>query len=108
MTQPALASETEVRPETATLADCSPHEQLEQRYLAALNALVDDAAANQSFETLVDTLAWTLAKIMVGFGTTAVTGDALGRLGKYVCELTERREAQAEAEKAKKQGLRPH
>lgn len=50
----------------------------------------------------------TLARVMVGFGTTAVTGDVLRRLGKYVCELTERNNAQAEAEKAKKEGLRPH
>jgi len=108
MTDVALVHETEVRPESAPLADCSPEEQLEQRYVAALNALVDDAAERQSFETLVDVLAWTLARVMVGFGTTAVTGDVLRRLGKYVCELTERNNAQAEAEKAKKEGLRPH
>jgi len=82
--------------------------QPEQRYVAALDALVDDACERQSFETLVDVLAQTLARIIVAFGTTAVTGDVLRRLGKYVWELTERKEAQAEAVKAKKEGLRPH
>jgi len=51
MTDVALVHETEVRPESAPIADCSPEEQLEQ---------------------------------------------------------TERNNAQAEAEKAKKEGLRPH
>jgi hypothetical protein len=46
--------------------------------------------------------------VIVGFGTPAVTGDVMRRLGGYVCDLVERKEAQEEAERARKEGRKPH
>ena len=108
MTDVALASETEVRPGTVTLADCSPQEQLEQRYVATVDALVADANERRSLESLVDVFAWSLARIITAYGSPAVAGDVMQRIGNYVCVITRYNNAQAEAESAKKEGLRPH
>ena len=108
MSEVALAQETVPSPEVKSLADCSPAQQTEQRYVAAVNALVNEAMEHDSLPILADVLAWTLGRVIVGYGTSAVAGDILRRLGGYVCDLAERQRAQAEAERARKEGFKPH
>lgn len=88
--------------------DCSPEEVAERRYLAVLNPLLQEAWEQRQLETLVDCLAWTLARVVVGLDNTLVTGDLLRRLGNYTYRLTESKRAEAEAEAAKKEGRAPN
>ena len=90
------------------LADCTPEKQIELRYVAAANALYDDAVENQSAKTLAKVLTWTLAKIAVEHGSQWVAGDIVRRLGDFICILTEHRYAENEAEKAKQEGRKPN
>ena len=76
-------------PDPAPLADCSPEEQAERRCLAALDALVAEAWEQRTMETLVDSLAWTLARVVVGLESQYVMGDVMRRLGNYTCRLAE-------------------
>ncbi len=92
----------------APIADCSPEQLAERRYLAILDPLLNEAWEQHSLETLVDCLAWTLARVTVGLDSTQVTGDILRRLGNYTCRLSESKRAEAEAEAAKKEGHAPH
>ena len=108
MSELACVQETPASPEVVTLADCSPAQRTEQRYLAAVNGLVDDAVKHENLPILADVLAWTLGRVIVAYGTPAVAGDLLRRLGGYVCDLAARQRAQAEAEQARKEGLKPH
>ena len=108
MSEVALVQETVVSPKVVTLADCSPAQRIEQRYVVAVNALVDEAQKQESLPILADVLAWTLGKVIVGYGTTEVAGDVMRRLGGYVCDLAERQRVQAEAKQARKEGLQPH
>ena len=108
MSEAALDQETTASPEVVTLADCSPAERIEQRYLAAVSGLIDDAVENQSLPILADVLTWTMGKMIVGYGTPEVAGDVLRRLGGYICDLSERQRAQAEAKQARKAGQKPH
>ena len=90
------------------LADCSPSQQTELRYLNTANALLDDAVECESPRILADVLTWTLARMVVGYGTPVVAGDILRRLGEHIGVLSERRRAQEEAEQAKAEGRPPH
>jgi hypothetical protein len=90
-----------------THADCSPEQQAELRYLAALETLVADALDHQHTEVLVDVLTWYLARIGFGFGVQAL-GDIVRRLGAHVGEIAERQAAAREAKAAKKSGRAPH
>ena len=90
------------------LADCSPGQQTELRYLNTANALLDDAVECESPRILADVLTWTLARMVVGYGTPVVAGDILRRLGEHIGTLAERRRAQEEAEQAKEEGRPPH
>ena len=108
MSKLALVQETAVSPEAATLADCSPAQQIEQKYVTAVNALIDEAVEHDSLPILADVLAWTLGRVIIGYGTPAVAGDILRRLGGYVCDLAERQRAEAEAKQARKEGQKPH
>ena len=108
MSEVALNQKTAPSPEVVTLADCSPAQRIEQRYLAAVAGLIEDAVENQSLPILVDVLAWTMGKVIVGYGTPEVPGDFMRRLGGYICDLAERQRAQAEAKQAQKAGLKPH
>ena len=90
MSETALVQETVASPEIVTLADCSPAQQVEQRYVAAVNALMDEAVERDNLPILADVLAWALGRVIVGYGTPAVAGDILRRLGGYVCDLAER------------------
>ncbi|MBK7081408.1 MAG: hypothetical protein IPH55_11850 [Betaproteobacteria bacterium] len=92
----------------APLADCSPEQVAERRYLAILDPLLNEAWEQHQLETLVDCLAWTLARVVVGLESTQVTGDILRRLGNYTYRLSESRRAEAEAEQAKKEGRAPN
>ena len=88
--------------------DCSPEEVAERRYLAILDPLLHEAWEQLSLETLVDCLAWTLARVVVGLDSAQVTGDLLRRLGNYTCRLSEAKRAEAEADEAKKAGRTPN
>jgi hypothetical protein len=90
------------------LADCSAAEQAERRYLSALNPLLKEAWEQREMEVFVDTLAWTLARVIAGMNKPYVTGDILRRLGKYTCDIDEANRAAEEAETAKKDGHVPH
>ena len=57
-------------------------------------------------ETLVDSLAWTLARVVVGLESQYVMGDVLRRLGNYTCRLAEMKSAEDEAEQAEEGGPR--
>ncbi len=92
----------------ARLADCSPEQLAERRYLAVLDPLLAEAWQQHSLETFVDCLAWTLARVIVGLDNPQVTGDLLRRLGNYTCRLAEAKRAEAEADEAKKEGHAPH
>ena len=105
---PAFKSNPASSPDPAPLADCSPAEQAERRFLAALDALVAEAWQQRTLETLVDSLAWTLARVVVGLDSQYVMGDVLRRLGNYTCGLAEARRAEDEAEQEKKEGRAPH
>jgi len=90
------------------LADCSPAQQIELRYLTAVNALLDDAVETESPRILADVLTWTLARMVVGYGAPTVAGDILRRLGEHIGTLAERRRASEEAAKEKEEGRVPH
>ena len=55
----------------ARLADCSPEQVAERRYLAILDPLLAEAWQQHSLETFVDCLAWTLARVIVGLDKSA-------------------------------------
>ncbi len=57
---------------------------------------------------LADVLAWALGRVIVRYGTPAVAGDIVRRLGGYVCDLAAREQARTEAEQARKEGRQPH
>ena len=90
------------------VADCSPEQVAERRYLAILDPLLQEAWEQRQLETLVDCLAWTLARVVVGLDNAQVTGDLLRRLGNYTYRLSESKRAEAEAEAAKKEGRAPN
>jgi len=92
----------------ARLADCSPAQQIELRYLNALNALLDDSVENESPRILADVLTWTLARMVVGYRAAAVAGDVLRLLGVHIGTLSERQRAREEAAKEKEEGRVPH
>ena len=85
------------------LADCSPAEQVELRYLAALKTLVDDALEHRQVEILVDVLTWNLARIGYGYGVQSV-GDIVRRLGGHIGDIAQREAAVCEAAEEKKAG----
>jgi len=89
------------------LADGTPEQAAELRYLKAIEALVDDAVEGKQMEVLADTLAWTIARISVTCGIAA-TADILRRIGGYMGTLVARREAEAEARQAKEEGRHTH
>ena len=107
-TRPRVQSNTETAPVPISLADCSTEEQVERRCLAALDALVAEAWQQRTMETLVDSLAWTLARVVVGLESQYVMGDVLRRLGNYTCRLAEAKRAEEEAEQEKTEGRAPH
>ncbi len=106
--RPRAQSNAEAAPDPVPLADCSPEEQAERRCLAALDALVAEAWEQRTMETLVDSLTWTLARVVVGLESQYVMGDVLRRLGNYTCRLAETKRAEDEAEQERKEGRAPH
>lgn len=74
----------------------------------ALDGFVVEANENQSMAALVDSLTWTLARIAVGYGTPAVTGDILLRLGRHLGDHSERERAQQEANQTRVEGRPAH
>jgi hypothetical protein len=87
----------------AALADCSPVQHVESRYMAALQTLVDDALEHRHVEILVDVLTWNLARIGYGYGVQSV-GDIVRRLGGHIGDIAQREAAVREAAEAKKAG----
>ncbi len=107
MTEQLQASANDTLAAPPAAPDCTPDQLAEMRYTQALGELLNDAGEGGHVAILADALAWSIAQIMVHFGAGAV-GDILRRTGGYVGQLSERREAQQEAEKAKKEGRKPH
>ena len=89
------------------LADCSPAQSAELRYLNAVDDLFDHAVKNKSLRVFVNVLTWILARTTLENGPAAA-GDILHRLGVHLGTLAERRSAQEEAQKAKEEGRVPH
>lgn len=108
MAEIVLSQESVAAPKGVTPVDCSPAQLVEQRYVTALNALIDEASENDTVPILADVLAWMLGRVIVGYGTPAVAGDILRRLGGYVCDMVERQRAQEEARKARSEGFKPN
>ena len=86
----------------------SPERQIEDRYVQAVNALIEDGGNQQSLPVLADVLTWALARIVSAYGTTAVAGDVIRRFGSYVCDFAQRKRAQREAEEARESGVAQH
>jgi hypothetical protein len=80
----------------------------EARYLEALNGFVSQAHEDKHMVALVEALTWTLARIAIGYGTSTVVGDILGRLGRHISDQSDRKRAQNEASKAREAGQLPH
>jgi hypothetical protein len=89
------------------LADGTPSEAADQRYLATCAAMFADAAKHRHMSELADNLAWTLANIAVHNGVGAA-GDILRTFGAYVCGIEARRQAEVEAQQATEEGRMPH
>lgn len=87
--------------------DCTPEQLAQDRYLAAIDALVADAVEGKRMPVLANVLAWTTARIAVGCGAAA-TGDLLRRIGGYMCQLETERQAENEALLAKREGRQPN
>jgi hypothetical protein len=107
MPEAAMVHESMVSMPTAPLADCS-RAQVEQRYVDAVNALMAQAVEGESVPILADVMAWALGRVIVLYGTPAVAGDIVRRLGGYVCDFAAREQARNEAEQAREEGRQPH
>ena len=102
------SNEPQVPPPPApTLADCTPAEAADKRYLETCAEMFADATAGKHMAELADNLVWTLAHIAVNCGV-GVTGDMLRNFGNYVCRIEVRRQAEVEAQQAKEEGRLPH
>ena len=82
-------------------------EEIERRYVVAVNAMHEDACSRQAGAVFVDVLTWKLASIAVTCGAEAA-GDIVRRFGGHITRIAESDRAQREAEKAKKEGRKPH
>ena len=107
MSDIVLAQPAQTSTSVAPLADCSPTQQIELRYMNAADALLADAAENDAPRVLADVLTWTLARIVDVYGMTAAS-DVIRRFGGHLGTLTEHRRARQEAEQAKEEGRAPH
>ena len=87
--------------------DCTPEQLAQDRYLAAVDALVADAVEGKRMPQLANVLAWTTARIAVGCGVAA-TGNLLRRIGGYICQLETERQTKNEALSAKYGGRQPN
>ncbi len=94
-------------PPPPTLADGTPAEAADQRYLETCAEMFADAGAGRHMAELADNLAWTLAHIAVHSGVGAA-GDIIRTLGDYICRIEARKQAEIEATQAKEQGRLPN
>jgi len=67
---------------------------------------MSDAYQQNSVLELTNVLTWALAGIAYDFGSLGMA-DILGRLGGHLQRINENQVAQAEAESAKRKGIRP-
>jgi len=107
MPQPALTRDPIVVPGSTPAADCSPQQRAELRYMAAIDALVEDAREQRHVGVLVDVLTWHLARVGFANGMFAA-GDILRRLGAHFAYIAEQDAAQREADAAKEAGHAPN
>ena len=108
MSDIVLAQPAQTSTSVAPLADCSPTQQIELRYMNAADALLADAAENGDPKILVDVLTWALACVIDACGKPVVAGDVLLRLGKHIGTLATHRKAREEAAQAMEEGHVPH
>ena len=101
---------TEVSTPPAPLqpADSKHEKILEDRFVAAINGLFDEADAQESAQVLVDVLAWAIARMILRVDGPWGAGEVMRRIGRYVCYLQDKKEAQKEAQAAKDAGQAPH
>ena len=96
-----IAPPAETSTPAVRLADCSPTQQIESRYVNAAKALLEDAAENDAPRILVDVLTWTLARVVAAYGTPEcryefasdrrIAGELLMKLGIWVLPRTGRK-----------------
>ena len=108
MSESPIAIEPCEAPTASPLADGSAAQSLEDRFVAQINGLIQEADAKESAVILVDVLAWALARMALRIDGPWGAGDIIRRVGGYVCKLQERKLAQEEAKNAKEQGHAPH
>ena len=90
------------------ILDAAAQQEIEQRYLIALDALVEDTQLHDSGAILVDVLAWTMARLVISNGSPWGAGFVMRKIGEHVCNLHEGTMAQQEAERARKNGELPN
>ena len=82
-------------------------QEIERRYAAAVNVILDDADQRKAWHIFVDVLASTLASVACRWGPGSA-GDIVRRLGNHMVQIARREQAQREAEEAKNAGRKPH
>jgi hypothetical protein len=85
----------------------SSEKELRQRYDKVLGDLVTEAVSTQSADALAAALAWTIARMIDGFGVSAA-GDLLSKIGSYIGDLSQLRRAKDEAQRAREEGAQLH
>lgn len=110
---PVRAGETG-RPEQIILAAASgspaappnvPLEELDRRYAAVMDALLDDAKARGALRVFTDAVTWKLAVVAYQYGPAAVA-DIMRKFGAHMDSIVESMNAQSEANAAKQAGQR--
>ena len=84
-----------------------PDDELERRYVEAMNALLEDARKRKAVNVFTDVAAWKLAVVAFQCGPHAA-GDILRRFGAHLGTLAEADDAQREADAAKEAGRLPN
>ena len=102
------AAEAAAEPPVETRAAKPRNQQIEDDYVARLNALMNEAEEARSTGILVDVLTWTLARIAVRTGDQSAIGDILHQLGGQLAKVNEWSKAQAQARKELEVGAAIH
>ncbi len=84
-----------------------PDDDLQRRYVAVMNELLDDAQKHNAMSVFTDVVTWKLAVVAHHCGLRA-TGDIVRKLGSHLGTLAEVADAQREADAAQEAGCRPN
>ena len=102
------AAEATAEPPVEARAAKPRNQQIEDDYVARLNALMNEAEESRCTGILVDVLTWTLARIAVRAGDLNAIGDILHQLGGHLAKVNEWSKAQAQARKELEEGAAIH